>query len=73
MYDNCHSRVKCKRFLSDHINIIKGVHRVNVLSPMLFNIFINDVGDAFSENVSPVLLYSSISYFIMLTIYLYYQ
>ena len=26
MYDNCHSRVKCKRFLSDPINIINGVH-----------------------------------------------
>ena len=33
-----------------------------MLSPMLFNIFINDVGDAFSENDVPVLHNSSISH-----------
>ena len=54
--------VKCRRFLSDPIDITKGVHQGNVLSPMLFNIFINDVGDTFSENDVPVLHNSKVSH-----------
>ena len=33
-----------------------------MLSPMLFNIFINDVGDSFSENDVPVLHNSKVSH-----------
>ena len=62
MYNNCHSRVKCNHFLSDPIDISKGVHQGNVLSPLLFNVFINDIGDTFTENDVPVLQSSSVSH-----------
>ena len=62
MYKNCHSRVKCKHLLTDPIDITKGVHQDNVLSPMLFNVFINDIGDSFSEHDVPVLHNSRVSH-----------
>ena len=34
-----------KQLMSDLIDITKGVHQSIVLSPLLFNIFINDFGD----------------------------
>ena len=42
MYQGSVSRVKCKQSLSDPINIMQGVHQGNILSPLLFNIFMND-------------------------------
>ena len=54
MYNECHCRVRCKHFLSEPIDITKGVHKGNVLSPVLFNIFINDIGDMFSETDAPI-------------------
>ena len=61
MYYDCRSRIKCKYFLSDPISIAKGVHQGNVLSPLLFNVFINDICDAFSEIDVSVLHNSKIS------------
>ena len=62
MYNNCHSRVKSRHFLSDSIAITKGVHQGNVLSPLLFNVFINDIGDSFSETDVPNLHSFNISH-----------
>ena len=62
MYNNCHSRVKSRHFLSDSIAITKGVHQGNVLSPLLFNVFINDIGDSFSETDVPSLHSFNISH-----------
>ena len=62
MYSNCHSRIKYNKFMSDPITITKGVHQGNVLSPMLFNVFINDIGDGFSEDHVPALHNSRISH-----------
>ena len=39
MYDGSQAKVKCRHLMSDPINITKGVHQGNVLSPLLFNIF----------------------------------
>ena len=44
MYSNSSSRVKCKHVLSKSITISQGVYQGNILSPILFNIFINDRG-----------------------------
>ena len=64
MYNDCHSSVKCKHFLSDPNSITKDVHQGTVLSLLLFNtcIFPNDIGDAFSEVDAPVLHSSKISH-----------
>ena len=55
MYQGSVSRVKCKQLLSDPINITQGVHQGNILSPLLFNIFMNDIGDSLLLDDSPLL------------------
>ena len=44
MYHVSISRIKCKNLLTEPIMISQGVHQCNALSPLLFNIFINDIG-----------------------------
>ena len=61
-YNDCRLRVRCKHFLTYTILIIKGVHQGNVLSQLLFNIFIIEIGDAFCEIDIPVLHNSKISH-----------
>ncbi|MCU7801324.1 MAG: hypothetical protein KZQ70_14625 [gamma proteobacterium symbiont of Lucinoma myriamae] len=55
MYNCSHSRIKCKHVMSGPIEVTKGVHQGNVLSPLLFNVFINDVGDEMMNTHAPIL------------------
>ena len=45
MYQGSISRIKSKNLLTEPIMISQGVHQGNVLSPLLFNSSINDIGD----------------------------
>ena len=47
--------------MSDPIGIIKGVHQGNVISSLLFNVFINDIGDSLSFSDVHVLHDSNVS------------
>ena len=62
MYDGSQSRVKCKQLISNPIDITKGGHQGNVLSPLLFNIFITNRGDDLIDTEAPILYDSKISH-----------
>ena len=62
MYDGSQAKVKCRHLMSDPINITKGVHQGNVISPLLFNIFINDLSDDIIDLKAPILCDTRISH-----------
>ena len=62
MYQHPISRVKCKNTLTDSTDIKQGVHHGNVLSPLLFNIFINDISNALSMDDTPIIHDSNINH-----------
>lgn len=60
MYSNSKFVVKKDNFLSQPGNYERGVRQGDGLSPLLFNVFINDIGDIFDQTVSePVVLNST--------------
>ena len=62
MYQNSISRVKCKNTLTDPIEVKQGVHQGSVLSPLLFNIFINDIGNTLLVDSAPVVYDTKVNY-----------
>ena len=62
MHDGSRSQVRCKNLLTDSISITQGVHQGNVLSPLLFNIFIHEKGGEISLDEASLLQDSKVSH-----------
>ena len=62
LYQHSTSRVKCINTLTDSIDIKQGVHQGNALSPILFNIVINDIGNTLLTDAAPILHDSKVNH-----------
>jgi hypothetical protein len=56
MYTNSFSCVKLPQGLSEQFNTELGIRQGDCLSPILFNLFINDIGAMFNKHCDPVTL-----------------
>lgn len=61
MYQNVTASVKNGNQLSDQFSIQRGVKQGDILSPLLFNIFMNDIVHLFDHDDTPLLLKSKVS------------
>ena len=51
MYSSVNASVRCKDFLSENIQVFRGVKQGDILSPIIFNIFINDIICGFNDDI----------------------
>ena len=56
MYEKTGISLKMNNIISRSLNIERGVRQGCILSPRLFNLFINDIPDIFDDSCSPVVL-----------------
>jgi hypothetical protein len=54
MYTNTMSCVKLPNGLSDYFQMELGIRQGDCLSPILFNLFINDIGEIFNDTTAPI-------------------
>ena len=57
MYESVTYAIKTRKGISDDFPSIRGVKQGCILSPLLFNLFVADLPDIFTENCDPVVIH----------------